>query len=215
MSDEVKTLRGRGVSAVILAGGQSLRLGTDKSLLELNGQSLLARTVHKLAALSDDVVVVTNKPEDYEHLSLEVRFVPDEQPGVGALMGVYSGLKATVHDSALTVGCDMPFLNVPLLRYMLPESASHDVVVPRLGEFLEPLHAIYGKQCLPFMEALLAQGRKQIIAFFDKVRVGYIEAEEIARFDPLHLSFLNVNEPADWQRAQELLIRAEPRLNRA
>ena len=194
---------------MILAGGQSLRLGTDKSLLQLNGQSLLARTVHKLTALSDDVVVVTNKPESYEHLALETRFVPDEEPGAGALMGVYSGLKAVVHDSAFAVACDMPFLSIPLLRYMLPKSGSYDVVVPRLGEFLEPLHAIYDKRCLPSMERLLARGRKQIIAFYDEVEVHYIEEEEIARFDPLRLSFLNVNVPADWQRAQELLARQE------
>ncbi len=198
---------------MILAGGQSQRLGTDKSLLELNGQSLLARTVHKLTVLSDDVVVVTNRPESYEHLALEARFVPDEEPGAGALMGVYSGLKAVVHDSAIAVACDMPFLNIRLLRYMLPRSASYDVVVPRLGDFLEPLHAIYGKRCLPSMEALLAQGRKQIIAFFADVKVSYIEEEEIARFDPLRLSFLNVNLQADWQRAQELLAWLEPGLD--
>ena len=180
-------------------------MGKDKSLLALGEQSLIARTVQRLAPLSDDIVVVTNRQENYAHLALEVRFVPDEQPGAGALMGVYSGLKAAVYDSALAVACDMPFLNVPLLRYMLPRIAGYDVVVPRLGDFLEPLHAIYSKRCLPFMDALLRQGRKQIIAFFDSVEVDYIEADEIAEFDPRHLSFLNVNLPADWQLAQELV----------
>jgi len=194
---------------VILAGGQSRRLGMDKSLLELGGQSLLARAVHKLAALSDDIIIVTNGPENYEHLELEARFVPDEQPGAGALMGVYSGLQAAIHDSALAVACDMPFLNVPLLQYMLQDSAGYDVVVPRLGDFLEPLHAIYSKRCLPFMAALLAQGRPQIIAFFGDVEVHYVKEHEIAMFDPLHLSFLNVNSPDDWQFAQKVLARSD------
>ena len=210
MVEEEKCLPGRGVSAVILAGGQSRRLGIDKSLLELDGESLLERTVHKLHALSDDIVVVTNSPENYKHLALEARFVPDEQPGAGALMGIYSGLKAADHDSALVVACDMPFLNVPLLRYMVPEIASHDVVVPRLGEFLEPLHAVYSKRCLPFMAALLAEGRRQIIAFFDDVDAYYVEDSVIARFDPYHLSFLNVNFPDDWQRALQALARSDP-----
>lgn len=213
MVDEVRNLPGQGVSIVILAGGQSRRLGTDKSLLELGGRSLLARTVDKLAVLSDDIVVVTNRQENYEHLALEVRFVPDEQPGAGALMGVYSGLRAATYESALAVACDMPFLSIPLLRYMLPMSTSHDVVVPREGEFLEPLHAIYSKRCLRQMAALLAQGRKQIIAFFDDVDVRYVEAHEIARFDPHRLSFMNVNMPADWLLAQELLTRWESALN--
>jgi molybdopterin-guanine dinucleotide biosynthesis protein A len=188
-------------------------LGRDKSLLELGGQTLIARTVQILAPISDDIVVVTNAQENYAHLTLDVRFVPDEQPGAGALMGVYSGLKAALNDSAIAVACDMPFLSVSLLRYMLPRSASHDVVVPRIGEFLEPLHAIYSKRCMPFMEALLKQGRKQIIAFFGDVEVDYVEADEIARFDPHHLSFFNVNLPADWQLAQELITRSEPDLN--
>ena len=192
---------------VILAGGQSRRLGTDKSLLEWGGKSLIARTVDKLSVLSDDIVVVTNKQQSYEHLTLGARFVPDEQPGAGALMGVYSGLKAALHGSALAVACDMPFLSLPLLRHMLARSAGHDVVVPRHGGFLEPLHAVYSKRCLSFMERLLEQGRKQIIAFFDHVKVDYVEADEIARFDPERLSFLNVNSPADWQLAQELLAR--------
>jgi len=209
MTDDAKSLTGPGISAVILAGGQSRRLGMDKSLLKLEGQSLLARTVDKLAALSDDIIVVTNSPEDYAHLALGARFVRDEQPGAGALMGVYSGLKAATHDSALTVACDMPFLNVSLLRYMLTKSARYDVVVPQLGEFLEPLHAIYSKRCLPFMAALLAQGRKQIIAFFGDVDVHHIEEPTISKFDPLHLSFLNVNFPEDWQLAQKVLARAE------
>ena len=194
---------------MILAGGQSKRLGTDKALLELDGESLLSRAVRKAAALSDDVIVVTNNPETYEHLGLAARFVPDDQPGEGALMGVYSGLKAAAHESALAVACDMPFFSVPLLRYMLPKIARYAVVIPRFDSMLEPLHAIYGRRCLPFMAALLAQGRRQIISFLGDVEVYYVEEPTIARFDPLHLAFLNVNTMADWQLVQEMPAQPE------
>lgn len=198
-------------SAVILAGGESHRLGKDKALLEIDGQSLLSRTVQKLAALSDDIIVVSGNPGDYEHLALDVRFVADERPGMGALMGVYSGLSAARHTSALAVACDMPFLDLELLRYMVAMSPGYDAVVPRLeGNLLEPLHAVYGKRCLPFMAQLLAQGRRRIAAFFDDVEVFYVEEPIIAKLDPLHLSFLNVNTPADWQRVQSILDRAVP-----
>jgi molybdopterin-guanine dinucleotide biosynthesis protein A len=199
----------RDTSAVILAGGESQRLGMDKALLELDGQTLLARTVDKAAALSDDVIVVTNNPGRYQYLGLDVRFVPDEQPGEGALMGLYSGLRAARHGAALAVACDMPFLNALLLQYMLAKSTSYDIVVPRLkNDLLEPLHAIYSKRCLAFMAQLLAQGRRRIFAFYADVRVHYVEEETIARFDPLHLSFVNVNTPADWQLAQDLIAQA-------
>ena len=193
------------ISVIILAGGESRRLGRDKSLLELDGQPLIARTVHTLTALSDDLVVVTNNATRYQGLALPARYVPDEERGMGSLMGLYSGLKAIQHSHALAVACDMPFLNLPLLRYMLPLAQNYDVVIPKLGDFLEPLHALYGRACLPPMARLLAQGRRQILAFFPEVRTHYVAEAEIDRYDPLHLSFVNVNTPEEWARAQALL----------
>lgn len=193
-------------SVVILAGGKSSRLGRDKSFLLVEEQPLVSRVVQKLSILSDDLVVVTNDPVRYEPLDLPARLVPDERRGEGSLMGVYSGLKAAHHPQVLAVACDMPFLCLPLLRHMLPLAAGYDVVIPRVGGYLEPLHAIYGQACLPAMARLLAQGRRQIIAFFHEVRVRYVEEEAVDRFDPRHLSFVNVNTPADWEQAQRLLV---------
>jgi molybdopterin-guanine dinucleotide biosynthesis protein A len=173
--------------------------------LVLDGQPLVARAVDKLLALSDDLVVVTNDATRYEPLALRARLVPDERPGEGALMGVYSGLKAARYSQALVVACDMPFLNLSLLRYMLSLASSHDLVIPRMGEFLEPLHAVYSRACLPAIARLLDQGRRQIIAFFHEVQVRYVEEDEVDRFDPRHLSFVNVNTPQDWEWVQGVL----------
>jgi molybdopterin-guanine dinucleotide biosynthesis protein A len=98
----------------------------------------------------------------------------------------------------------MPFLNQALLRYMLELRAGFDLVVPRLGELVEPLHAVYAKSCLAPMERLLEQGTMRINALFELVRVRYVEADEIDRFDPRHLSFFNVNTRADLEKAQQL-----------
>ena len=192
------------LSVIILAGGESRRLGIDKSLLEVEGQPLIARAVRKLAALSDDLIVVTNEPTRYEPLALAARFVPDERRGMGSLMGIYSGLKAARHTHALAVACDMPFLSLPLLRFLVPLAEGHEVVIPRLNGLVEPLHAIYGKACLPFMAMLLDQDRRKIIAFFPEVRVRYVEEQELDLFDPLRLSFVNVNTPEDWETVQKL-----------
>jgi molybdopterin-guanine dinucleotide biosynthesis protein A len=193
------------ISGVILAGGQSRRLGIDKSLLEVEGEPLLARTVQTLAALSEDVIVVANETARYRSLDLAVRFVPDEKRGMGSLMGIYSGLKVARHGHALVVACDMPFLSLPLLRYMVPLSEGSDVVIPRLNGLVEPLHSIYGKSCLPFMAELLDRGRRKITAFFPQVRVRYVEEQELVAFDPSYLSFVNVNTAEDWERVQRLL----------
>jgi len=198
------------VSGVVLAGGQSSRLGRDKSLLEIEGQPLLARTVRILAKFSDDLLVVTNTPERYAPLALPVRFVADEQPGVGSLMGVYSGLKAARSPRALVVACDMPFLNPALLDYLISLAGEYDVVIPRLGGLPEPLHAVYSRACLPAMEKVLRQGKRQIIAFFDQVRVRWVEERELAPLDPRRLSFLNINTPQDWARVQAILRADHP-----
>jgi molybdopterin-guanine dinucleotide biosynthesis protein A len=206
MSRERTFRPGPNASIVVLAGGQSRRLGQNKAFLVLDGQPLVARTVDRLAALSDDFLVVTSEPNRFEHLELSVRLVPDERPGEGALMGIYSGLRAARHAHALVVACDMPFLSLPLLRYMLDLANDYDVVIPRVAGLLEPLHAIYGQACLPAMRRLLDQGQRRIIAFFDQVRVRYVEEDEVARSDPRRLSFINVNTPEDWERVQRLVI---------
>lgn len=193
------------MSVVVLAGGQSRRFGQDKALLEIDGQPLISRIVDKLSVLSDDLLIVTNDPDHYECLARSIRLVPDEQPGAGALMGVYSGLRASRHPHALCVACDMPFLNVDLLAYLVGLAEGYDVVVPRMGDYLEPLHAVYAKACLPAMRRLLTANRRQIVAFFPDVRVRYVDADEINRLDPDHLSFVNVNTPQDWVRARTRL----------
>jgi molybdopterin-guanine dinucleotide biosynthesis protein A len=196
------------VSAIVLAGGESRRLGRDKCLLPVEGRTLLARTLALLANVTDDLLVVSNDPARAADLGLPVRLVADDQPGVGALMGLYSGLKVARHERALAIACDMPFLNLSLLHYLVSLSAGYDVVLPRLGAVAEPLHAVYGKGCLGPMERHLALGRRRIIAFFDEVRVRYVEEAEIDRYDPRRLSFLNINTPQDWQRVQSLLDEA-------
>lgn len=194
-----------GISGVVLAGGRSERFGTDKAFLPICDEPLVARVVRTLASLSDDLIVVTNTPAPYAALALPVRLVGDEQPGQGSLMGVYSGLRQARHTHALVVACDMPFLSQPLLRYMTALITCCDVVVPEVNGMLEPLHAIYGEGSLPPMARLLAGGERKIIRFFPEVRVRVVKECEIDRFDPDHLSFLNVNTREDWDRIQEML----------
>ena len=195
----------RTISGIMLAGGQSSRLGMDKSFVNVKGQSLIEQIVAKLTRLSDDVVIVTNSPEKYDHL--EARVVGDIYPGKGALGGIYSGLRAVANAQSLVVACDMPFLDLNLLRYMILLACGHDVVIPRIGEFLEPLHALYSKSCLEPIDRLLARGGLKIVGFFSEVRVRYVEEEEVDIFDPQHLSFFNVNTLSDLEEMKKMARR--------
>jgi molybdopterin-guanine dinucleotide biosynthesis protein A len=195
------------VSGIVLAGGQSSRLGTDKSFVKMNGQPLIEQIVAKLARLSDDVIIVANSPEKYDHL--EARLVGDIYPGKGALGGIYSGLRTAANAYSLVVACDMPFLDLNLLRYMILLARGHDVVIPRIGGFPEPLHAIYSKSCLEPIDRLLTRRGLKIIDFFSEVRVRYVEEGEVDIFDPQHLSFFNVNTLSDLEEMKKLARRGK------
>jgi len=195
----------RTISGIMLAGGQSSRLGMDKSFVNVNGQSLIEQIAAKLTRLSDDVIIVTNSPEKYDHL--EARLVGDIYPGKGALGGIYSGLRAAANTYSLVVACDMPFLDLNLLRYMILLARGHDVIIPKIRGFLEPLHALYSKSCLEPIDRLLAQGGLKIIDFFSEVRVRYVEEEEVDIFDPQHLSFFNVNTLSDLEEMKKMARR--------
>jgi molybdopterin-guanine dinucleotide biosynthesis protein A len=189
-------------SAVVLAGGRSSRLGQDKAFLRINGQFLIERILEKLAQLSDEVIVVANDIEKYEQFEAVV--VGDVFPGKGALGGIYSGLRAATRDRSLVVACDMPFLNLSLLQYMQGLAPRYDVVIPRLGRLTEAVHAVYSRNCLPFIEKQLQAGDLRIVSFFPQVRVRYVDDDEMDIFDPKHLSFFNINSQADLDKAREL-----------
>jgi len=193
------------ISSILLAGGKSSRLGTDKARIKLNARfAMVQSAAEKLLAVSDEVIVVTDGRR-YGHL--KVKWVTDVYPGAGPLGGLYSGLLAAKSTHALVVACDMPFLNLALLRYMISLPRDYDVLIPKLGHKLEPLHAIYSRNCLQPIERLLKAGRFKIIDFFDQVIVHYLTEEEIERYDPDHRSFFNINTPAQLREAKTIIKR--------
>jgi molybdopterin-guanine dinucleotide biosynthesis protein A len=197
------------ITCIVLAGGKSLRLGRDKIQETVGADSLLQRVLFQLTPFDGDIIIVTagRRPlprlDDYQ----EARIVTDIYPGRGVLGGIYTGLAESSSSYNLVVAGDMPFLNQALLRYMVGLSAGFDLVVPRLGELVEPLHAVYARNCLPHIERMLKRGVLEVRALFELVRVRYVEAEEIDRFDPGHLSFFNVNTEADLERARQIAMR--------
>lgn len=203
-----------GISAIILAGGESRRMGSNKALLSLDGQPLIARTAACLRPLADELIVVTNTPEAYQFLVADfaARLIPDALPTRSALVGLYSGLRMARGDLALAVACDMPFLNPALLGFMLTlAQAGYDVVVPQVDDLLEPLHAVYRPaSCTPAVERHLLAGDRRMISFYAAVQVCQVTAADVARFDPGRLSFVNVNTPEEWKRWQMFSSASKP-----
>ena len=186
------------VSAAIMAGGKSKRMGQDKAWIELDGEPLIRRVANVLAQVADEVIVVANDPK---YATLGLRVVPDRFPGGGALGGIATGVSAATHDRVLVAACDMPFLSAEVWRVLLDHRYEADVVIPKIGGEFETLHALYTKACLASMERSLAAGKMRVISFFDEVRVQAIEERELRVADPTLRSFTNVNTPEELANA--------------
>jgi len=196
------------ISCIVLAGGRGLRLGRDKTLETFGNTSLLERVVFNLSVLDSDIIIVVATKRALPQLVNypKLRVVADIYPGKGALGGVYTGLVASESLYNLVVAGDMPFLNQALLRYMVQLADGFDLVLPRLSNnMVEPLHAVYSKNCLATIKNLLNQGKMRFTDLLTLVKVRYVEAEEIDWFDPRHLSFFNINTEADLKTARELI----------
>lgn len=191
------------MASIVLAGGKSLRLGRDKALEEIGGRCLIDHVIERLAQLGDEIIVVSSSEEELPDIG--VKHIKDSYPGSGALVGLYSGLREAQSLHNLVVGCDMPFLNVDLLRHLRVLASGVDIVIPRFGDRVEPLHAVYSRDCIALIEEHFRGGKFKVSDLLDAVKVRYVEKDEIDRFDPEHLSFFNVNYEADLVKARNIL----------
>ena len=193
------------LTVCIQAGGRSSRMGEDKALKPFLGRTLIQRMVDRLSPVADEVIVTTNRPEDYAFLGL--RLLPDLKPDRGALGGLYTAVASASHLLVAVVACDMPFASAPLIeaatRLMVQEEA--DVVIARTEEGYEPFHALYHREtCLPAIEAAIEADQWKVIAWFPQVKVRILTTDEIQQYDPAGLAFWNVNTPEEFIQAETI-----------
>lgn len=185
---------------VILAGGQSRRMGRNKAFLEVGGEPLVQRVARCLCELFDQVLIVGGAPQDFEFLGLPV--VTDRIPGLGPLGGLEAGLEASRHHHAFFCAVDMPFLSPGLIRYMLAQAPGHEIVVPVIGGEFEPMHAVYGKGCLPAIARSVVARRLRLVSIYDAVPRREITEAEVRRFGDPDRLFFNCNTPEDLEQAR-------------
>lgn len=186
-------------------------MGEDKALKPFLGRPLIQRVIERLSPAAEEIIVTTNRPEEYRFLDL--RLIPDLKPGRGALGGLYTAIASASQPIVAVVACDMPFASASLLgagsRILVEEEA--DVVIPRLanGEGksrgYEPLHAVYRREtCLPAIEAAIDSDQWKVIAWFPQVSVRVLTPQEIKEHDPSGLAFWNVNTPEEFLKAETI-----------
>jgi len=183
-------------TGILLAGGKSSRMKTEKAFLEMDGQPLVERSLEVLQNVFSEVIISSNKPELFARY--EVPIIKDELLNLGPIEGLYQGLKAASYDNVFFVACDMPFLKSDLIRFLARWIPDYDIVVPRTHSGLHPLHAFYHRRCLPTIKNSLEAGRLKIIDLFLICSVKYVEETELESFLDLTNILFNVNTPGDW-----------------
>jgi molybdenum cofactor guanylyltransferase len=187
-------------SAAILAGGSGRRLGgRDKSTLALDGGRFIDRQVALLGSLTSYVMVVGGPAE--RCAGLPATAVADLVPGAGALGGLYTALVASPTERVLVVACDLPFLTEPFLAFLMRSSDGYDVTAPRTSSGLQPLCACYTRSAAPALRRSIDRGILKVRDALDGLRLHIVDEQRLAAFDPDGRLLLNVNTPADYQRA--------------
>ncbi len=187
--------------AVILAGGDSKRLGEPKALLDFEGRSLIELMISRLGRYFDQLTVVTDRPDLYSNLPVRLTgdLLKDEQKS--PLRGIHAGLSVSNLPYQFVAACDMPFLNLELIKYMEEFAPDFDAVVPRIGEYYQPLHAYYNRSCIKIIEEQVSLGRYKVTDFYDHLKIRFIGLKEILRVDPDQESFININTRSDYELA--------------
>jgi molybdopterin-guanine dinucleotide biosynthesis protein A len=191
------------MTGIVLGGGGSRRMGgRAKALLRVGDKTIIERVVSVLRSVFKDVLLISDAKKEYRFLGIPV--YADLRPGIGALGGLYTGLMQCPTDYAFVVACDMPFLNAAAVRRLAEPAPGHDVVVPRIGPHLEPLHAVYARACIPHVRALIDAGGLRIFDFFAQVDTLEVHESLFEDISPDLRFLMNVNTPEDLQYARDL-----------
>jgi len=183
-------------------------MGEDKALKTFLGRPLIQRVIERVSQMADEIIVTTNRPQEYGFLNL--RLIADLKPGRGALGGLYTAIASATHPIVAVIACDMPFASPRLIeamsRLLVEEEA--DVVIAKGDEGYEPLHAVYRRDtCLPAIEKSIEADQWKVIAWFPQVKVRVLTPEEVKLYDPNNLAFWNVNTPEEFAKAEKLASR--------
>lgn len=186
------------VTGIILAGGKNRRMGTHKAFLRIGEKTIIEDIFAKFKGIFKEIIIVANETERFDFLGAKV--VADIIPLKGPLGGIYTGLLSSNSLYNFVVACDMPFINQNLVRHILEETGGYDVTVAEYNGRLQPLCAIYSKNCIEPIEKQLSKDNLKITDFFKDVKVKILTGKKIARFDLKGSSFVNINTPDDCER---------------
>lgn len=191
-------------TAIILAGGQSSRMGQNKALLDIEGKTVIERIVTEIDKVVDHKIIATNTFSDYEFLNLPM--VEDNWKGIGPLGGIQAGLTASQTDRNIIIACDMPFISSQIASFLLSKLSEYDGVVPIINGRIHPLFAAYRRDVRHVIEKLIKANRHRITYILPEIH-GKVLTEidlENEGFDLSEYEFFNMNDPGKYKEAIQM-----------
>ena len=188
------------ISGVILAGGSNKRFGgITKANVVIDGEAIISRIISTISDLFDEIIIVTNKPEEFQEF-IQYKIIEDQYLKAGPLGGIHAALKASSEDAIFVFAGDMPFLDKEIISDQINEfnMTEHDVFIPKIDQFIEPLHAIYSKSVLNHLERYLLEGKSRAVRdFLSEVNAGYLK---MTKNEKNKIAFANINSPSDLDK---------------
>jgi len=181
------------ITGIVLAGGKSKRMGTDKAFLPIGDETLFEIMIDKMLRLFNEVIAVVAEPSLYKKYSQKIIIKKDIIAEKGPLGGLYTGLLSSNNEYTFVIACDMPFLNEQLLLQMIKNIADSEAIIPEFKGRLHPLFGLYAKSCAPTAQDQISKGNLKMRDFLGKVKTKFVIESEIKEFDPEGLSFININ----------------------
>lgn len=196
-------------TGVILAGGTNSRLpGKKKTFHKIGDATILESICRVFSELFREIIIVVNEPREFAGLDLMT--VTDVIPARCALAGLHTGLFYSSFEYSYITACDVPFLNSEVVRHIVSRiDTRYDVIVPKTEKGLESLSAVYSKKCMPRIEENLRNNIFMIKKFYNRKKVKEIPIQKLAALDPELRFILNINTPADLERAKDMAGRME------
>ena len=193
-------------TAILLAGGQSSRMGFDKQFLTVDNRQLVHGIIKELSSIFKDIIIVTNKPEAYREYPFQI--VEDELLGFGPLSGIHAGL---IHSNSLynyVIACDMPFINKEYIFHMIDiikaSQEKLDGVITLYGDWIEPFNSFYIKDFAHKIEGYVNKGKRKIYPLLRECNIHYVPEQEAKNFSPDWNMFMNINTREDIIRYQNI-----------
>lgn len=191
------------MTALLLCGGKSTRMGVDKQKLSYNGLYLIDTIIENLAKNFDQIIILSNEKNffenRYKNYKNDILIKEDIIKNIGPCAGLYSGLIYSKNEDNLLIACDMPYFNQAYIDFL--KGKSYEKILAYKNEkYFEPFFALYKKELAKDLEKYIKNGGRSLNGFLREISPTVIKKEEIKEIKNVEKIFRNLNYPDDWKK---------------